>query len=64
MVCSCIHMLNDAGVIEKWHKKEGDVIKRDEVICDIRTQVTIHLCQDGTRWYRNLKTQHFLSPPP
>jgi pyruvate/2-oxoglutarate dehydrogenase complex dihydrolipoamide acyltransferase (E2) component len=29
------------GVIEKWHKKEGDVIKRDDVICDIRTKVLI-----------------------
>ena len=27
------------GVIQKWYKQEGDVIKRDEVICDIRTEV-------------------------
>ncbi|KAL9191046.1 hypothetical protein ACHAXT_000752 [Thalassiosira profunda] len=27
------------GVIEKWYKKEGDLIKRDEVICDIRTEL-------------------------
>ncbi|KAL3786514.1 hypothetical protein ACHAW5_002054 [Stephanodiscus triporus] len=27
------------GVIEKWHKKEGDLIRRDEVICDIRTEL-------------------------
>ncbi|KAL3822231.1 hypothetical protein ACHAXA_000671 [Cyclostephanos tholiformis] len=26
-------------VIQKWHKKEGDLIKRDEVICDIRTKL-------------------------
>jgi len=29
------------GVIEKWHKKEGDLIKREDVICDIRTKVII-----------------------
>ena len=34
----------NAGVIEKWHKKEGDLIKRDEVICDIRTEVIIPVC--------------------
>ena len=27
------------GTIETWYKKEGDLIKRDEVICDIRTEV-------------------------
>lgn len=27
------------GVIQKWYKQEGDVIKRDEVICDIRTEL-------------------------
>lgn len=27
------------GVIQKWYKKEGDVVKRDEVICDIRTEL-------------------------
>jgi hypothetical protein len=27
-------------VIEKWYKKEGDLIKKDEVICDIRTEVS------------------------
>lgn len=26
-------------MIEKWHKKEGDLIKRNEVICDIRTKL-------------------------
>lgn len=31
----------DYGVIEKWYKKEGDLIKRDEVICDIRTEVSL-----------------------
>ncbi len=31
------------GVIEKWYKKEGDIIKKDEVICDIRTEVRIML---------------------
>jgi hypothetical protein len=30
-------------VIEKWYKKEGDIIKKDEVICDIRTEVSIRL---------------------
>ncbi|KAL7469511.1 hypothetical protein ACHAXS_009766 [Conticribra weissflogii] len=25
------------GVIEKWYKKEGDLIQREDVICDIRT---------------------------
>lgn len=28
-----------SGTIEKWYKKEGDIIKRDEVLCDIRTEV-------------------------
>ncbi|KAL7524080.1 hypothetical protein ACHAWF_000810, partial [Thalassiosira exigua] len=27
------------GVIEKWYKAKGDIIKRDEVICDIRTNL-------------------------
>lgn len=27
------------GVIQKWFKKEGDLIKQDEVICDIRTEL-------------------------
>ena len=35
-ICSCSAAL---GVIDKWYKKEGDLIKRDEVICDIRTEV-------------------------
>ena len=26
-------------MIQKWFKKEGDLIKRDEVICDIRTEL-------------------------
>ena len=30
-------------MIEKWYKKEGDIIKKDEVICDIRTEVSIRL---------------------
>lgn len=30
-------------MIEKWYKKEGDLIKRDEVICDIRTPVSCYL---------------------
>jgi len=28
------------GVIEKWYKKEGDLIQREDVICDIRTDVS------------------------
>mmetsp|Transcript_24626 Transcript_24626/g.53101 ORF Transcript_24626/g.53101 Transcript_24626/m.53101 type:complete len:212 (+) Transcript_24626:182-817(+) len=27
------------GVVDKWYKEEGDIIKRDDVICDIRTKV-------------------------
>lgn len=27
------------GVVDKWYKKEGDVIKQDDVICDIRTKL-------------------------
>lgn len=26
------------GTIETWYKKPGDIIRRDEVICDIRTE--------------------------
>jgi len=26
-------------VIQKWFKKEGDLIKQDDVICDIRTEM-------------------------
>ncbi|KAL7457348.1 hypothetical protein ACHAWC_008892 [Mediolabrus comicus] len=26
------------GTIETWYKKPGDIIQRDEVICDIRTE--------------------------
>ena len=33
------------GVIDKWYKKEGDLIKRDEVICDIRTDVGAFLLE-------------------
>jgi len=36
-------MLDDdgatTGVVEKWYKKEGDKIKRDDPICDIRTDM-------------------------
>lgn len=28
------------GVVEKWYKKEGDLIQREDVICDIRTDVS------------------------
>lgn len=27
------------GVVDRWYKKEGDLIKREEVICDIRTKL-------------------------
>lgn len=37
----CNRQLLCKGVIEKWYKKEGDIIKKDEVICDIRTEVRI-----------------------
>ena len=40
--CSCSAAL---GVIDKWYKKEGDLIKRDEVICDIRTEVGAFLVE-------------------
>jgi len=40
----CAFSKKIAGVIEKWHKKEGDLIKRDDVICDIRTEVIIPVC--------------------
>ena len=36
-------VIHSKGVIEKWYKKEGDIIKKDEVICDIRTEVSIRL---------------------
>lgn len=29
---------SDGGTIETWYKKPGDIIQRDEVICDIRTE--------------------------
>ena len=28
----------EGGVIEKWYKQPGDIIHRDDVICDIRTE--------------------------
>ncbi|EED95389.1 THAPSDRAFT_261476 [Thalassiosira pseudonana CCMP1335] len=27
------------GIIETWYKKEGDIIKQDDVICDVRTEM-------------------------
>jgi len=31
-----------AGEIVKWHKKRGDLIKYEDVICDIKTEVIVH----------------------
>ena len=29
------------GIIEKWYKKEGDLISKEDVICDIKTEVSV-----------------------
>jgi 16S rRNA C967 or C1407 C5-methylase (RsmB/RsmF family) len=35
-----LHQTNNQGVIEKWFKKKGDLIKKDETICDIDTEAS------------------------
>lgn len=48
------HLLSiySEGVIVKWHKKEGDLIKKEDIICDIETKVSLytHTCLECLGW--------------
>lgn len=37
------------GTIEKWYKKPGDIIRRDDILCDIQTpDFTFGMSMDDT----------------
>ena len=34
-----LYIINIQGKIQNWYKKKGDLIKKDDVLCDIETEV-------------------------
>ena len=53
IIMPMLGMTQDTGIINKWHKKEGDKIGADEILFEVETDKTTMEIEAGNDGYVN-----------